>query len=201
VQASAKAGQVAPSELKRRLRAEASARRKRAAEETGWVAAKSLAARAAQLAGAAPNTSFAAGYSPVRDEIDPAPLLHALEQLGLRICLPLTGSGLVLTFRHWTPGSPLKPGRYGIGEPDVCPPEAVPSLVLVPLLAFDTKGNRLGYGAGYYDATLRALRRDGAVTAIGLGFDEQQYPDIPREPQDEPLNMILTPSRLFACGG
>ena len=76
-----------------------------------------------------------------------------------------------------------------------------PALVLVPLVAFDRKGNRLGYGAGYYDACLRDMRARQRVTAIGVAFDEQEFTDIPREPQDEPLDMILTPSRVIACGG
>ncbi len=75
-----------------------------------------------------------------------------------------------------------------------------PTLVLVPLVAFDRKGNRVGYGAGYYDACLRDLRARGRATAIGVAFDEQEFPDIPREPQDEPLDMILTPSRIIICG-
>jgi 5-formyltetrahydrofolate cyclo-ligase len=89
---------------------------------------------------------------------------------------------------------------FGLSEPAAGGPEAIPSVVLVPLLAFDSKGNRLGYGAGYYDAALRDLRQRGPVIAIGLGFDEQQFPAIPQEPQDEPLDMILTPSRIIACG-
>jgi len=70
----------------------------------------------------------------------------------------------------------------------------------VPLLGFDISGNRLGYGAGYYDAGLRHLRRERSVTAIGLAFDEQEFPAIPHEPQDERLDMILTPSRVIRCG-
>jgi 5-formyltetrahydrofolate cyclo-ligase len=100
----------------------------------------------------------------------------------------------------WTPGSPLRRGMAGLSEPHAADPEAIPGAVLVPLLAFDAAGNRLGYGAGYYDAALRALRRTARVIAIGLGFDEQQLPDIPREPQDETLDMILTPTRVIACG-
>jgi 5-formyltetrahydrofolate cyclo-ligase len=87
-----------------------------------------------------------------------------------------------------------------LSEPAGDLPEVVPAILLVPLLAFDNKGNRLGYGAGYYDTALRDLRLRGHVIAIGLGFDEQQVSEIPREPQDEPLDLILTPSRAIACG-
>lgn len=94
----------------------------------------------------------------------------------------------------------LERRRSGLSEPAVCHPEIIPAVLLVPLLAFDSKGSRLGYGAGYYDAALRDLRLRGPVIAIGLGFDEQQFPEIPQEPQDAPLDMILTPSRTIACG-
>ena len=72
--------------------------------------------------------------------------------------------------------------------------------MLVPLLAFDRSGGRLGYGAGYYDAALRKMRQRGPVAAIGIAFDEQEFPEVPQEPQDEPLDTILTPSRVIACG-
>jgi 5-formyltetrahydrofolate cyclo-ligase len=76
-----------------------------------------------------------------------------------------------------------------------------PPVLLVPVVAFDRKGARLGYGAGYYDACLRGMKGRQRVLAIGLAFDEQELPEIPCEPQDEPLDMILTPSRVIACGG
>ncbi len=91
-------------------------------------------------------------------------------------------------------------GRFGIHEPADSEAELVPTALLVPLLAFDRRGNRLGYGAGYYDAALRNLRSAGRVVAIGIGFDEQEFPGIPREAHDEPLDMILTPTRVIACG-
>ncbi|MBI4724783.1 MAG: 5-formyltetrahydrofolate cyclo-ligase [Rhodomicrobium sp.] len=141
--------------------------------------------------------SIAAGYYPVRDEIDPLALLRSLYGRGLRVALPKTQAGAVLIFREWIPGTPLTCGKFGLHEPDEAYPEVLPDLVLVPLLAFDRKGNRLGYGAGYYDAVLRTLRRAGPVVAMGIAFDEQEFPEIPREPQDEPLDMILTPSRVI----
>ena len=76
-----------------------------------------------------------------------------------------------------------------------------PPIIFVPLVAFDRLGNRLGYGAGYYDACLRDMRAHQRILAIGVAFDEQEFREIPRELQDEPLNMILTPSRVIAVGG
>ncbi len=106
-----------------------------------------------------------------------------------------------MSFREWVPGSTLERGKFGVHEPGESQPALQPAIVLVPLLAFDRNGNRLGYGAGYYDASLRDLRRSHRIVAIGIAFDEQEFADIPREPQDERLDMILTPSRTFACEG
>ncbi|HZV20203.1 MAG TPA: 5-formyltetrahydrofolate cyclo-ligase [Hyphomicrobiales bacterium] len=138
------------------------------------------------------------GYYPIRDEIDPLPLLNVLHSNGFRIALPTIKDGAV-TFREWRPGLMLVKGPFGTKEPEETQGEAFPNPVLVPLLAFDRMGNRLGYGAGYYDAILRALRSADRVTAIGVGFNEQEVPEIPREPQDEPLDMILTPAGLIIC--
>lgn len=105
-----------------------------------------------------------------------------------------------LTFREWRPGAALERGKFGVREPDASQPTVLPSILLMPLLAFDCKGARLGYGAGYYDASLRLLRSLQPIFAIGVAFDEQQFSEVPQEPQDEPLDMILTPSRAIACG-
>jgi 5-formyltetrahydrofolate cyclo-ligase len=186
--------------LKTRLRAEAAALRELASRSKGVIAAQALSSSGLQLIRALPNSQIIGGYYPIRDELDPLPLLQALHDEGSLIGLPAIHPGRALTFREWRPGTPLKQGQFGLSEPACDQPEVVPAIVLVPLLAFDSRGNRLGYGAGYYDAALRDLRLRGPVTAIGLGFDEQQFPEIPREPQDEPLDMILTPSRTIACG-
>ncbi len=142
----------------------------------------------------------AAGYFPVHDELDAIPLLEALHAQGLRTALPVVRPGPDLVFREWSPGAPLKRGKFGLQQPGGECPELTPDIVLVPLLAFDRKGGRLGYGAGYYDAALRGMRQRGPVTAIGIAFDEQEFPDVPQEPQDEPLDTILTPTRVIACG-
>lgn len=181
------------------LRAEAAAVRHEVWLKSGARARDSLAKRGAAFF-AAMEASAVAGYFPIRDELDPLPLLACLHKFGWRTGLPVVRPGPNLIFREWSPGLPLERGRFKLKQPLDVSPQLLPSILLVPLLAFDRKGNRLGYGAGYYDAALRRLRRDGPVTAIGIGFDEQEFSQIPREPQDEPMDMILTPSRLIACG-
>ena len=182
------------------LRAEAAGLRRKIWLTSGEIARRDLAARGVRLIASKQCAAAIGGYAAIRDELDPLPLLLALHERGLRICLPSTHPGPALIFREWTPGSPLQRGKYGIQEPGESQPELIPELLLVPLLAFDRKGNRLGYGAGYYDAVLRNLRARGPVFAIGAGFDEQEFAEIPREPQDEPLDAILTPSRVIVCG-
>lgn len=163
-------------------------------------AAKAIAERGATLIGAADLPGDAGGYHPIAYELDPLPLLRTLHANGFRIALPRTGEAM-LSFREWSPDSALERGKFGVLQPLESQPELHPAIVLVPLLAFDRNGNRLGYGAGYYDASLRDLRKRQQIMAIGIAFDEQEFPEIPKEPQDEPLDMILTPSRVIECSG
>ncbi|MCY4231876.1 MAG: 5-formyltetrahydrofolate cyclo-ligase [Alphaproteobacteria bacterium] len=128
-----------------------------------------------------------AGYWPVRREIDPRPLLLALGARGRLIALPVTGPrGAVLEFRLWRPGDMLTPGPFGLWEPTG--PPAEPDVLLVPLLAFDACGNRLGYGGGYYDRTIAAT---GAL-AIGAAYAAQKVEAVPVGPHDRPLAGIVT---------
>ena len=129
-----------------------------------------------------------AGYWPIRGEIDPRPLLLAL---GRPIALPVTGKrGAALAFRLWRPGDKLEPGPFGLSEPTG--PPAEPDVLLVPLLAYDEWGNRLGYGGGYYD---RTIAETGAL-AIGAAFAAQQVAGVPVGPGDLPLAGIVTETGL-----
>ena len=199
LQQSANNREASLAQRKASLRAKASALRREVWPNSGAQARHALIEKAAPFF-AAREVSAAAGYFPIREELDPLPLLDALHKSGWRTGLPAITPGPDLTFREWTLGLPLERGKFKLKQPAAASPELSPDIVLVPLLAFDKRGNRLGYGAGYYDAALRRLRRHGPVTAIGIGFDEQEFPEIPQEPQDEPMDMILTPSRLIACG-
>ncbi len=132
-----------------------------------------------------------AGYWPIRGEIDPRPLLLAL---GRPIALPVTGPrGTALTFRLWQPGDALTAGPFGLSEPAGSPAE--PDVLLVPLLAYDARGNRLGYGGGYYDRTIAAT---GAL-AIGAAYAGQEVAAVPVGPDDRPLAGVVTEAglRLF----
>ena len=133
------------------------------------------------------------GYFPTPREFDPLPLLQRLATDGWTLALPAIVGDAPLVFRRWTFGEPLIPGQRGIMEP--ASGEILrPAVLLIPLLAFDGRGARLGYGGGHYDRTLEALRREDSVTAIGLAFDSQEMPHLPLGPYDQRLDYILTPS-------
>ena len=136
-----------------------------------------------------------AGYWPVRSEIDILPLLSALQDKGVRLCLPITGrAGTPLSFHHWAIGTPLDTGQFGIQQPFPDAEHLLPDVICVPLLAFDSKCHRLGYGGGYYDRTLADLRNQGQkVAAVGLAYAGQQTDSLVTGPYDEPLETVLTP--------
>ncbi len=184
---------------KAKLRVEAAARRKQISLKSGAQAAQAIAERGAPFIEALNVPHEAGGYHALRHELDPAPLLNCLHGKRFRIGLPRTGEGALLSFREWRPGDPLERGKLGVFEPSRMQPAMQPAIVLVPVVAFDRMGNRLGYGAGWYDACLRDLRGGRRVIAIGIAFDEQEFPEVPREPQDEPLDTVLTPSGIIAC--
>jgi 5-formyltetrahydrofolate cyclo-ligase len=140
-----------------------------------------------------PPDAIVAGYIASGSELNAAPLMTALEERGVALALPVVGErGQRLIFRRWKSGDALTPNRYDIGEPLPDKAEVTPSHLLVPLLAFDDNGFRLGYGGGYYDRTLAALRAATKIKAIGLAFHAQRLAFVPRGPGDEPLDLILT---------
>jgi 5-formyltetrahydrofolate cyclo-ligase len=139
-----------------------------------------------------------AGYSPIRSEIDPAPLMRKLAEQGAQLALPaITARGQSLKFRLWHPGERLLPGPLGILEPSPAAAEITPDIVLVPLAAFDGVGHRIGYGAGHYDRTLAQLRKSRAVIAIGLAFAAQQVEAVPALQHDVALDYVLTENHMF----
>jgi 5-formyltetrahydrofolate cyclo-ligase len=129
------------------------------------------------------------GYQALPDEADPALLLERLVELGCHLAFPrVAGKGLPLEFHRVPDGEVLAPGAFGIHEPLDIWPRAVPQVLLVPLLAFDASGYRLGYGGGFYDRTLALLQ----VPAIGIAYAGQEVPSLPHEAHDRTLDMVLT---------
>jgi 5-formyltetrahydrofolate cyclo-ligase len=139
-----------------------------------------------------------AGYSAIRNEIDPAPLMQKLAAQGARLALPaIAARGQALRFRVWHPGDRLLPGSLGILEPSPAAAEIVPDIVLVPLAAFDRTGHRIGYGAGHYDRTLAHLHKSKGFSAIGLAFAAQEVAVVPALQHDVPLDYVLTETKVF----
>ena len=140
-------------------------------------------------------------YWPMRDEIDVRDLTRALSADGVRMALPvMVEPGAPLMFREWRIGDALAPGAFGVHEPADEASTLEPDIVVVPLLAFDATGNRLGYGGGYYDRTLRDLRVCREIIAVGVGYDEQEFPAVPGDTSDEILDMIITDRRTLRIG-
>ncbi len=156
-----------------------------------------IAAQALRALDLAPLT-LVAGYMAMPGEVDPAPLLHALGQHGHPLALPVVlARDAPLAFRAWHPGLALEPGVLGIPVPPASSPLVVPDVMLVPLIAFDALGRRLGQGGGFYDRTLARRRVEGpAVVALGLAFAVQEVPEVPEEAFDERLDGIITETGL-----
>lgn len=140
-----------------------------------------------------PTARIAAGYLAMETEIDPAPLLRRLAACGARILLPaVTALDAPLVFREAGDRNGFMADLAGLPAPPPSSPAFVPALVITPLLAFDRTGGRLGQGGGFYDRTLRDLRRRGPVTAVGLAFAGQEVEQAPVGPGDERLDAVLT---------
>ena len=154
-------------------------------------AAETIAARAFPLAVA--GGVVVSGYMPMKSEINPLPLLRKLAEAGARLALPVVaGPGKPLIMRAWSFGEPLVAGVWGIRQPLAQAPATEPAILIVPLLAFDRAGHRIGYGAGYYDMTIAAAHARGAVSAVGIAFAAQEVDAVPAGPRDEPLDLVLT---------
>jgi 5-formyltetrahydrofolate cyclo-ligase len=172
------------------LRTAALARRDGLSDKQRAAAAEAVAARGLPVE-IKPGT-VVAGYSPIRNEIDPAPLMQSLAAKGARLALPVVPArGKSLIFRAWTPNDRLMLGPLGILEPSPAAAELIPDIVLVPLAAFDRAGHRIGYGAGHYDFTLAHLHKRKTL-AVGLAFAAQQIPAVPAAAHDVMLDLVLT---------
>jgi 5-formyltetrahydrofolate cyclo-ligase len=145
-----------------------------------------------------PDGAVVSGFWPIGEELDIRPLLHALHERGHSVALPVTPRrGNPLSFRLWRPGDVLEPERFGTFRPIGA--EVVPDFLLVPLLAFDRRGHRLGYGAGFYDRTLAALRATGGCFALGCAYAAQELAEVPAGPTDQILDAVATDREIIAC--
>lgn len=186
--------------VKSALRSEAEARRAQAAADDDGSAAVRMADNVMSwrrpVAG-----DFIGVYWPFRSEIDTRPLIHQLHAAGCVIGLPVvTAKPAPLVFRQWTPDIGLVADRFGVLIPGPEAAELTPRTVVTPLLAFDRRGYRLGYGGGFYDRTLAKLRAEDGVLAVGVGFAGQEMDVVPTAEFDMQLDAVATEKAVLELG-
>jgi len=187
-------------QLKSDLRKTAFARRDALPAAARQAAAEAIAARPFPLP-IKPGL-IVSGFSPLRTEINPLPLLRKLAAGGATLALPVVdGRGKPLIMRSYAFGQALNEGVWGIREPKDDAPEVDPDILIVPLAAFDRRGNRIGYGAGYYDMTIKRLRSRKPVIAVGIAYAAQEVPEVPTTPRDERLDLVLTEHEVIDFRG
>ncbi len=192
-----------PKSLKKLLRNEVLARRDALALDYRIEMSLQIAETGARELDLVPGEVVSA-FMPMRSEVDVRPLMAAMAHKGGRICVPAILDKTMIEFRELVRGAPMIDMGFGTVGPG---PEAAvldPILMLVPLAAFDGHGNRIGYGAGYYDRAIARLKAKGMTPRlVGIAFDCQQVDHVPFEPHDMPLDAVLTESglrRFNACG-
>ena len=191
---------LAITEKKKRARKAAGEARKTTHEWLQHSAAQALAEQGLGFAGELTGKTVS-GYIPYLSEIDTRQLLTALGKKGLATCVPVViENNAPLEFRTWAPGEPTIAGRWGIPVPPDGSPVVDPDILLVPMLAYDASGYRLGYGGGFYDRTLEKLRAMKPVTAIGAAYSAQQVDMVVRGDHDQPLDWVLTEKGPFRPG-
>lgn len=136
------------------------------------------------------------GYMPIRTEIDPLAAMAEAAAHGVVSVPVIQAAGLPLLFSRWEPDCAMKEGPFGAMIPKVGD-FVEPEILIVPLVAFDAQGGRLGYGGGFYDRTLERLRSCRPTLAIGFAFDAQEADGLPLEPTDQPLDMVVTEKRVL----
>jgi 5-formyltetrahydrofolate cyclo-ligase len=187
-------------DLKKTIRRDAVARRDGLPAADRAKAAETIAARPFPIA--IKPGMVVSGFSSLKSEINPVPLMRKLADQGAQLALPVVaGKGQPLIMRAWSFGEPLDSGVWGIREPKADAPEVAPDILIVPLLAFDRTGNRIGYGAGYYDMTIARLRAMKPTVAIGIAFAAQEIAEVPVTPRDERLDLVLTEREIIDLRG
>ena len=183
---------------KAELRREALALRDGVPPETRAAAAQAISARPLPIS--VKSGMIVSGYSPLKSEVNPIPLMRRFADAGAELALPVVvGRGQPLLMRAWSFGGPLASGVWGIREPLADAPEVLPDILVVPLLVFDRIGHRIGYGAGYYDMTIARLRALKPITAIGIAYACQEIEQVPFTARDARLDLVLTESETIDC--
>jgi 5-formyltetrahydrofolate cyclo-ligase len=182
-------------EIKRAARAAALARRAEAHRVDTGAGARRLWDVLQGWRGAA-----VAGYLPIRTEIDPRAAMARAAEHGPVAVPVIAGPGQPLLFSRWRPGWALRDGPFGAQVPEV-DDFMEPEILIVPLVAFDRSGGRLGYGGGFYDRTLELLRSRRPTWAIGFAYAAQEAETLPLEPTDQPLDMVVTEAEVIRFGG
>jgi 5-formyltetrahydrofolate cyclo-ligase len=178
-------------EAKALLRKEAFARRAALSPEWRAQASKDMARHAASVLALGPG-GLVSGYWPIRSEADPLPILRHASTFGRGVALPVVRHP-TLVFRRFIEGVDLVDAGFGTLGPDETADEVRPAILIVPLAAFDDRGQRLGYGQGHYDRTIAALKSDGLpLLTLGIAFSQQKVPSLPSEPHDVPLDLVVT---------
>ncbi|MDA9590717.1 5-formyltetrahydrofolate cyclo-ligase [Alphaproteobacteria bacterium] len=182
-------------QMRRALAAQRSAHHKAHGEAEAQALAEFVSSNADKQLGAISDKIIAA-YLPMGGELDPRPLMQALRKNGNIICLPVCiNEDAPLVFRRYRHNDALLPDDMGIAAPRATAQQVTPDIVLLPLLAFDGQGHRLGRGGGFYDRTLAELKKRSDCRFIGLAFDMQMVDKCPIAPHDEALHAVLTPSK------
>lgn len=190
-------------DAKAKLRARMRVLRRELPAAVAAAAARDAAERLfAVLAASGPARREVALFRSLPDEIDTDPLALRLQAAGAALSLPrMVGRDAALRFHRWSPDAPLRRAAMGVQEPLPEQPEVTPEVVVVPLLAFDRRGHRLGYGGGYYDRTLATLRARGPLLAIGLAFAIQELAEVPTTERDQRVDWIVTEAAALRVAG
>jgi 5-formyltetrahydrofolate cyclo-ligase len=181
---------------KEQVRKDATARRDALSSDERLGAGEAIATHALPIA--VPPGAIVSGFMPMRTEISPIPLMRKLAAAGAKLALPVVaGRGNPLIMRAWGFGDALETGVWNIPQPRASAPVVDPDILIVPLLAFDRSGHRIGYGAGYYDMTINRLRGIKPITAIGIAFAAQEIPKVPTTERDARLDLVLTEREII----
>jgi 5-formyltetrahydrofolate cyclo-ligase len=185
-------------EAKAALRVRAHAQRQQAAKAAGGEAAAAATEHFFEGVPLAPDDVVSA-YWPIRDELDCRPILARLMDRGQRVCLPVViGDEQPLQLRLWEQDAPLYPSGFGTLAPLETAPVVEPAVIIVPLLAFDAFGTRLGYGKGHYDRTIAVI--GGRPRVIGFAYAGQEMERLPRALHDVPLDAVVTEQGVVHFG-